>query len=105
MKRTPRPRAEELLRAVTDLDAATIDALYGLEPALEPGPPAAAAEATEWVTVGCPYCGERFETLVDLSAGSSAYVEDCQVCCQPIEMSCDVDDGGGLAAFRVGRLD
>ncbi len=105
MKRNPRPTADDLLRAVTDLDAATIDALYGLEPALEPGPPAAAGEATEWVTVHCPYCGEPFETLADLSAGSSTYVEDCQVCCQPIEMSCVVDDDGRLAAFRAGRLD
>ena len=67
--------------------------------------PMSAAEATAWVPVRCPYCGEPFETLVDLSAGSATYVEDCQVCCQPIEMSCEVDDAGGLAAFRALRLD
>jgi hypothetical protein len=105
MKRTRRAPADELLRAVTDLDAATIDALYGLEPALEPGAPVAVAEATAWVPVRCPYCGESFEALVDLSAGSATYVEDCQVCCQPIEMSCEVDDAGRLAGFRAGRLD
>lgn len=105
MKRTPRPSADDLLRAVTDLDAATIDALYGLEPALEPGAPVAVAEATAWAPVRCPYCGESFETLVDLSVGSATYVEDCQVCCQPIEMSCEVDDAGCLAAFRTMRLD
>lgn len=29
----------------------------------------------------CPYCGERVETTVDLSAGDQVYTEDCQVCC------------------------
>ena len=35
--------------------------------------------------VDCPYCGEPFTTTVDLSAGSQAYIEDCPVCCRPIE--------------------
>ena len=35
--------------------------------------------------VDCPYCGEAFTTAVDLSAGSQAYIEDCPVCCRPIE--------------------
>ena len=105
MKRDPKRPSADLLRAVTDLDAAAIDALYGLEPAFEPGAPAAATEALEWVTVACPYCGELFETQVDLSAGPATYVEDCQVCCQPIEMNCELDTDGRLSAFRVQRLD
>ncbi|WP_447589779.1 CPXCG motif-containing cysteine-rich protein [Aquipseudomonas campi] len=32
----------------------------------------------------CPYCGEQVDTLLDLSAGDQAYVEDCPVCCRPI---------------------
>ena len=28
-----------------------------------------------------------FETAVDTSSGSARYVEDCQICCQPIEFS------------------
>ncbi|EKT4531166.1 CPXCG motif-containing cysteine-rich protein [Pseudomonas putida] len=32
----------------------------------------------------CPYCGERVEATVDLSAGDQVYTEDCQVCCQPV---------------------
>lgn len=105
MKREPKAPSASLLRTVTDLDPATIDALYGLEPAFEPDAPVLEAEATEWVTVHCPYCGESFETLVDLSAGAATYVEDCQVCCQPIEMTCTPDDSGRLASFRAGRLD
>jgi hypothetical protein len=36
--------------------------------------------------VTCPYCGEAFEALVDPGAGDAGYVEDCPVCCRPIEM-------------------
>ena len=36
--------------------------------------------------ITCPYCGERFEAIVDASAGDADYVEDCPVCCRPIEM-------------------
>ena len=63
---------------------ASID-LYGLEPIWEPaaGVPPLALE--EFVAVACPYCGERLETRVDLTADEPAYVEDCEVCCRPIE--------------------
>ena len=55
------------------------------------------------MTVECPYCGEYFETAVDLSAGSFLYVEDCHVCCQPIELAGEVDDGGGLLGITANR--
>ena len=82
------------------LDPQTIDALYGLEPVFEPGGPAAAVNAAEFVSVQCPYCGERFETAVDLSAGSFSYVEDCQVCCQPIELTSEMTDRGAFAGSQ-----
>src|SRR5579863_5179346 len=77
--------------------SAEVDALYGLEPVFEPGELAEAEaqpQGTQFEWVQCPFCGERFETQVDLSAGSSTYIEDCQVCCQPIEMQLDVEDDG-----------
>jgi hypothetical protein len=77
------------------LDPQAIDALYGLDPVFEPGGPGSSS-ATEFVTIQCPYCGEQFATAVDLSAGSFSYVEDCQVCCQPIELVGEVDDAGAL---------
>lgn len=54
------------------------------------------------VPITCPFCGERFEALVDTSAGTAQYVEDCPVCCQPIEMSLHVDahDGFDLQTDR-----
>ncbi len=30
--------------------------------------------------------------VVDLSAGSQSYVEDCQICCQPMQIAFHVDD-------------
>lgn len=55
----------------------------------------------ETVTLTCPYCGEDFDTVVDASAGSQAYVEDCPVCCRPIEIGLDVDAAGGIAGVRT----
>lgn len=49
----------------------------------------------ESVTITCPYCGEAFETSVDTSAGSSSYIEDCAVCCKPIQIALRVDQSGG----------
>jgi len=34
--------------------------------------------------IQCPYCGETITVMIDCSAPRQAYIEDCQVCCQPI---------------------
>lgn len=83
---------------------ADIDALYGLEPVLQVNDLDNAAGA-EFVTVECPYCGEAFGTSADASAGSCTYVEDCQVCCQPIEMELRVDEDGKLLELLARRGD
>lgn len=41
----------------------------------------------EEVEIRCPYCSEPIGILVDCSVEEQHYVEDCQVCCQPIELS------------------
>jgi len=88
------------------LDQSEIDELYGLEPVIEVDSPAIDTSPTaEFVTVNCPYCGEAFETRADASAGSCTYVEDCQVCCQPIEMELRVDEDGGLREVVARRGD
>jgi hypothetical protein len=45
----------------------------------------------ERVDVDCPYCGETIPVYVDRSGGDQAYVEDCWVCCRPIELRIHVD--------------
>ena len=41
----------------------------------------------------CPHCGQRVSMLLDLSAGSQRYTEDCEVCCNPVEVSYRAEDG------------
>ena len=36
------------------------------------------------VPVECPYCGEVISLLIDDSVPEQCYIEDCQVCCQPM---------------------
>lgn len=104
MKRPKTPGLERLRRRITRLDEDHIDRLYGLEPVWEPAAGARLAPE-EFVAVRCPYCGERLETRVDLTAEEPAYVEDCQVCCRPIEFVIERDAGGALVALQVRRLD
>ncbi|MGB5508040.1 CPXCG motif-containing cysteine-rich protein [Robiginitalea sp.] len=35
--------------------------------------------------VQCPYCWESISILIDTSIPEQDYVEDCEVCCNPIE--------------------
>jgi hypothetical protein len=34
----------------------------------------------------CPYCGEEISMVLDTSVRSQTYVEDCEVCCRPIQI-------------------
>jgi hypothetical protein len=40
--------------------------------------------------IGCPYCGELIELVIDDSVEHQAYVEDCSVCCRPINVEVGV---------------
>jgi hypothetical protein len=53
--------------------------------------------------IQCPWCGESFTVLVDLSYGESEYVEDCQVCCRPISLHLRLDEAGEIDEFGVER--
>lgn len=48
--------------------------------------------ALDSVLIQCPYCWEMLEICVDPSVREQEYVEDCQVCCQPILLKVIVDD-------------
>jgi len=45
-------------------------------------------------TIECPYCGESIEVLLDCSVDEQEYIEDCQVCCRPINFAVSVDHSG-----------
>lgn len=34
----------------------------------------------------CPYCWENISMLLDLSLHTEEYIEDCEVCCNPIQI-------------------
>ena len=59
----------------------------------------------EEIAVDCPYCGAGFVALIDCSAGSQAYVEDCHVCCAPINVSVQVNEGNELEECTLRRDD
>ncbi|MBC8283988.1 MAG: CPXCG motif-containing cysteine-rich protein [Nitrospinae bacterium] len=40
----------------------------------------------------CPYCAQKISVLVDLSVSTQNYIEDCEVCCRPIEISYEACD-------------
>lgn len=51
--------------------------------------------------IRCPWCGEPQTILVDTSVDRQEYVEDCQVCCQPMLLRVwFVDDGIRSEASR-----
>ncbi len=56
-------------------------------------------------SVECPYCGERFEAVIDPSSGDQDYVEDCPVCCQPIEFILRMGVQGRRARLTLRRQD
>jgi len=105
MKRRTAPELARLRRGITRLDGQSIDRLYGLEPVWEPTARGRRVAPEEFVPVRCPYCGERLETRVDLTTGEPSFVEDCEVCCRPIEFHIEREEGGALVALRVRRLD
>lgn len=47
--------------------------------------------------ISCPWCGERFSVLLDLSVPHQNYVEDCEVCCAPIVFDVTVQDENDVA--------
>jgi len=51
----------------------------------------------------CPYCWQEISFVLDLSIEEQSYIEDCEVCCQPIQIhytaeNCELTDfdAGGI---------
>jgi hypothetical protein len=91
-----------MAREKPPLTATQIDTLYGLEPVFEP---AHGVHLVDWLELECAFCGERFGASVDLSAGSRSYIEDCQVCCQPLLVNIECGAGGQLRRAWAERGD
>ncbi len=50
----------------------------------------------------CPFCGEPVSVLLDLSVGRQTFVEDCEVCCRPMEITYACEDDA-IVEFDAGR--
>lgn len=40
----------------------------------------------------CPYCWQQISMILDLSIDGQTYIEDCEVCCRPIQIEYTVTD-------------
>lgn len=52
----------------------------------------------------CPYCLAPISMLIDPSVPVQEYVEDCEVCCNPINVKVYTEEGE-VAAFEAEQLD
>jgi len=55
------------------------------------------------VQVQCPYCWEFFELEVEDLGEAQTYIQDCTVCCRPIQF--DVSPGDGEPEVTASRSD
>ncbi len=94
-------RLKRLLFAVTDRIDEARQGLVALLPRVEAdreeeavtesAEPTLNVEVTE--RVGCPYCGQFMELVIDTSIAQQRSTTDCEVCCRPFEVVVECDPG------------
>jgi Cysteine-rich CPXCG len=52
----------------------------------------------------CPYCWQEISMVLDPAVKSQTYVEDCEVCCHPIQIRYSFEDGA-VADFEANVLE
>ena len=52
----------------------------------------------------CPYCGETISMVFDLSIPEQSYIEDCEVCCNPIRVHY-ATDGETITVFDADGIE
>lgn len=55
------------------------------------------------VAIECPFCWESVTVLVDGSVPEQRYVEDCEVCCRPMDLSVVVTPDGPAIQVEQGN--
>jgi transcription elongation factor Elf1 len=51
----------------------------------------------------CPYCWEQISVLLDSSVKEASFIEDCEVCCNPLEFNVKFNNQE-LIAFKVNQF-
>jgi len=47
--------------------------------------------------IQCPYCGQKFDLVLDTSIASQRFTTDCEVCCRPFEVFAECEPGEVLS--------
>jgi Cysteine-rich CPXCG len=100
-----RDRLNRLLFSVTDRIEEAREGLVALLPRVEAdregesdaesAEPTLNVEVTE--RVGCPYCGQFMELVMDTSIAQQRSTTDCEVCCRPFEVVVECEPGRVLS--------
>jgi hypothetical protein len=48
-------------------------------------------EETE--SIQCPFCGQRFDLVIDTSIATQRFTTDCEICCRPFEVFAECEPG------------
>ena len=51
----------------------------------------------------CPYCWEEVSILLDTSVKNNVFIEDCEVCCNPLEFTVQFENQE-LINFNVNQF-
>ncbi|NOR28482.1 MAG: CPXCG motif-containing cysteine-rich protein [Lutibacter sp.] len=52
----------------------------------------------------CPYCWEEISMLFDSSVNNQIYIEDCEICCNPIEIN-PIFRGSELISLTIKNIE
>ncbi len=52
----------------------------------------------------CPYCWEEISMLIDTSVSRQSYIEDCETCCNPIQITVNIQNAE-IAGFQAESIE
>jgi len=52
----------------------------------------------------CPYCWKEISMLMDLSQNHQTYIEDCEVCCNPIQLTITIE-ADQIIEFKASNIE
>lgn len=52
----------------------------------------------------CPYCWEQISMLIDTSQNHQSYIEDCEICCNPIQLTI-TSENQEISSFQAENIE
>ncbi|MBC3845031.1 CPXCG motif-containing cysteine-rich protein [Winogradskyella echinorum] len=52
----------------------------------------------------CPYCWEQISMLIDTSQKQQNYIEDCEICCNPIQIELTIENQE-ITSFQANSIE